>query len=148
MTSHCRHDKPEAGIDHRHRDYGQRTVEAALTFIGDHDWSGLVRSKNRHFLGNIIGGRSSEAGSAHQYERLRGEVNVFLVFGDVASDRLVAELRELDAHFVRRNLVDAISHERPITPGGRELAGSLANEIASGDHLFQSGRNLAESFKQ
>jgi len=83
-----------------------------------------MSAEDRRLLGDIISGRPVEPGGAHEDQRLRGQVDVLLVLGDVRGDRLVAELTQLDPHLVGRHPVRAVADDGPITlPGGETLGG-------------------------
>ena len=70
---------------------------------------------------------AGEAGGAHEDQRLRRQVDVLLVLGDVAGDRLVAELAELDPHLLGGDLVGAVADDGPVALGRREPAGRVGD---------------------
>ena len=78
---------------------------------------------------------------AHEDQRLGRQVDVLLVLGDVAGDRLVAELAELDPHLLGGDRVGAVADDRPVAlrrcepPGGLgdlRRAGRAPSRIAVG----------------
>ncbi len=102
VPGHRRQHEGQARVGGRHDDDLQRGREPLLALAGDHDRRGLVGPVDRDLLGHVVGGRAGEAGRADQDQRLGREVDVLLVLGRVAGDRLVAELGQLDPHLVRR----------------------------------------------
>ena len=82
----------------------------------------LVGPVDRDLLGDVVGGRPFEPGRAHQDQRLGRQVDVLLVLGGVAGDRLVAELRELDPHLLGRDPVGAVADDRPVARRRRQAA--------------------------
>ena len=107
---------PSAGCTGGHRDRLERGAEALVALVGDHDRRRLVRAVDRELLGDVVGVRAGEPGRAHEDQRLGREVDVLLVLGAVAGDRLVAELGELDPHLVRGDPVRAVADDRPVAP--------------------------------
>ena len=85
--------KASSRLDGRHRRCtASAAPEALLALGGDDDRRRLVGPVDRHLLGHVVGGRADQAGGAHEDQRLGRQVDVLLVLGDVAGDRLVAEL--------------------------------------------------------
>ena len=83
----------------------------------------LVRPVDRHLLGHVVDVRAGEAGGADQDQRLGREVDVLLVLGGVAGDRLVAELGELDPQLLGGDPVGAVADDGPVPPGRAPLVG-------------------------
>ena len=108
-----------------HDDHLEGGGEALLALAGDHDRRRLVGPVDRDLLGHVVGGRSGEPGRADQDHGLGREVDVLLVLGRVAGDRLVAELGELDAQLLGGDLVHAVADDRPVAPARREPLGRL-----------------------
>ena len=71
--------------------------------------------------------RPGEPGGAHEDQRLRRQVDVLLVLGDVAGDRLVAELAELDPHLLGGDLVGPVADDRPVPLRRREPPGRVGD---------------------
>ena len=63
-----------------------RAGEAVFARGGDHDRRGAVRAVVRDLLGDVVGVRALEPDRAHEDQRLGAEVDVLLVFGDVADE--------------------------------------------------------------
>ena len=93
--------------------------EAVLAVVGDHDRRRLVRAVDGDLLADVVGVRAVQPRRAHEDHRLGRQVDVLLVLGDVAGDRLVTELRELDPHLFGGDPVDAVADDRPRPAGER-----------------------------
>ena len=99
-------DEVERRVHRRHRDHlgcGAEAGPARLT--RDHDRHPAMRAIDRNLFADVVDVRAFEPRRAHERHRLRRQVDVLLVLGGVAGDRLVAELRQLDAQLVRRDRV-------------------------------------------
>ena len=131
VTGHRREHEPERRIDRRHRDHRGRRV-ARVAVVGDHDRRRLVGPEDRHLLAHVVGRAAGEPGRADDDQRLRRQVDVLLVLGDVAGDRLVAELAELDPHLLGRHLVRPVADHRPVALGGGEPAGGVGDRRRAG----------------
>ena len=95
--------KPSARVRPRAPRWSRARRRNRLVALGgDHDRRGPVGPVDRDLLGDVVGVRPGEPGGADDDQRLGREVDVLLVLGDVAGDRLVAELRELDPQLVAR----------------------------------------------
>ena len=114
----------------------------------DHDRHRLVGAVDRDLLGDVGEGRARERGGAHQDQRLGREVDVLLVLGGVAGDRLVAELRQLDADLGGRDPVGAVADHRPVAALGSEASGGLGDRGAVRQHRLHRGGQLAQRFEQ
>ena len=125
---------PSVGIDRRHAD---RHVggESRLAIAGDDDRRGLVGPEDRHLLGDVVGVRPGEPGRAHEDERLGRQVDVLLVLGGIAGDRLVAELTELDPDLLGGDLVRTVADDRPVPVEGCMTTGRSGDHRAAGEHL-------------
>ena len=96
-------------------------------------------------LGDVGGIAAHETGRAHEDERLGAEVDVLLVFRRVAGDRLVAELRELDADLLRRDLVASVAHHRPVATRRRILACRLLDLSFAIEHQTDRSEKAKEN---
>ena len=105
-------------------------------------------AEDGHFFSNVVGRAANQAGRAHDDEWLTREVDVLLIFGDIAGDALVAKLTELDTHFLRRHGIRAVANHCPIPTLRRESASSLANLVAQPKHRHQRIRNLTQRREQ
>ena len=74
-----------------------------------------MRPENRYLLRYIVGCGTRKSGRAHENQWLRREIDVLLVLGGVARNRLVAEFRKLDSHFLSGDLVWTVADDRPVT---------------------------------
>ena len=97
-----------------HGEHRRGAGEPLVGVGGDDDGRGLVGLVDGDFLGHVVGRATHQTGRAHEDERLAGEVDVLLVLGDVAGDALVAELAELDAHFLGGHRVGAVADDGPV----------------------------------
>ena len=93
-----------------------------------------------------------EPGRAHEDQRLRRQVDVLLVLGDVAGDRLVAELRELDPHLVRGDRVRRRCRRPPSSGGSargaarpRRSSSRLADDRRASRRAARAGRAAARA---
>ena len=127
VPRHRREHERQRRVRRRHVDHLQGGAEATLALGGDHDRRRLVGPVDRHLLGDVVGGRAGEAGGAHEDQRLGRQVDVLLVLGDVAGDRLVAELRQLDPQLLRGDAVRAVADEGPVAARRRHLGGDAAD---------------------
>ena len=142
MPDHCRQDKSERRVDRWHVDRGIGVV-ARFAVVGHNDRRRLVRLKNRDFFGDVVGSRADQAGCAHEYQRLRGEVDVLLVFSRVARHRFVAELAELNSDLFGCDFVRAVPNDCPVALR-RSEAGSFSNRGTAFEHLTHCIREFAE----
>ena len=131
-----------------HAEHRQRGVEGSVAVRGDDDRGGLVGPEDRHLLGHVIGGRSDQTGGAHQDHRFGGQVDVLLVLGGVARDRLVAELRQLDPQLAGRDLVGAVADDRPVAARRGEGPGRGRDVGAGGEGGLERGGHLGEGAQQ
>ena len=132
----------------RHFEQRLHTVEADGAPGRDHDRHRLVRAIDRDLFGDVGERRPLERRGAHQDERLGREVDVLLVLGGVAGDRLVAELGELDADLGGGDAVGAVAHHRPVAPSRRQAGGGFGDRGATCEHLLQRRGQLAQPFEQ
>ena len=116
----------------RHPDEGQSGGVAGRVLRSDHDGRGPVGPIDTHLLGHIVGGGSGQTGGAHEDKGLRGQIDVFLVLGDVTGDGLVTELGQLDAHLLGGDAIGSIPDDGPIASGQGEAAGRLPDLGAQG----------------
>ena len=150
VARHRREHERQLRMHHRNLDGLHRGGEALFSFGGDDDRRRLVGAEDRHLFGDVVGRRAGEAGGAHEDQGLRRQVDVLLVLGGVAGDRLVTELGELDPQLVGRDPVRAVADDRPIAPRRRPLLSDGTDLRAAGQHLFhrvgqraQRGQQLA-----
>ena len=73
---------------------------------------------------------------------------MLLVLGDVAGDRLVAELGELDPQLRRRDPVHPVAHDRPRAAGEHMTLRGERDRRPAREHVFHRGRQLAERREQ
>src|SRR3989440_4634898 len=128
----------------RHLDGGQRRREGGAPG-GDHHRRGLVGPVDRQLLADVGGGRRGQAGRADQDERLRRQVDVLLVFGGVAGDRLVGQLRQLDPQLRGGEPVGAVADHGPVAPAGGVGPGGGGDLRPGGKHLLQGGGQVAQA---
>ena len=119
----------QPGMGTGYDDHVEGLGEPAWVGVGHHHRGRLVRPEDRHLLGHIVDGGANKAGGTDHDQRLRGQVDVFFVFGGVRGDRLVAELGELDADFLGGNQVVAAAHHRPV-PTWRSVASGQVTDLA------------------
>ena len=122
----------------------ERGEEAGFAVVGDHDRRGLVRAVDRDLLADVVGVRAVQSGRAHDDHRLGREVDVLLVLGDVARDRLVTELRELDPDLLGRDPVDAVADDRPRTARQRVALRGERDRGPPREHLAHRVGQLAQ----
>ena len=144
VPGHRAEHEREVGVHDGNRDRVDRGREPVLAVVDDHDRRRLVRAVDRDLLGDVVGVRAAQAGRAHEDHRLGREVDVLLVLGDVARDRLVTELRELDPHLVRGDAVRAVADDRPRTPAQRVALRGRADRGAPADQLEHRVGQLAQ----
>src|SRR5438046_3186070 len=82
----------------------------------------------------VVGVRANEPRGTHEDERLGRQIDVLLVLGAVAPDRLVTELRQLDARLLRGDAVDAVAHHGPRTAQWRVPLRGGRDRGTVGDH--------------
>ena len=136
--------RSDVRVHHRNRDRLERGEEAGFAVVGDHDRRGLVGAVDRDLLADIVGVRAVQSGRAHEDHRLGREVDVLLVLGDVARDRLVAELRQLDPDLFGRDAVDAVADDRPRAAGQRVTLRGERDRRAPLEHLAHRRGQLAQ----
>ena len=116
MPGHRGQHEREHRVHRRHRDRLERGAEAVVALRRDHERRSLVRPEDRDLFGDVVGVGAAEPGRADEDEWLGRQVDVLLVFGDVARDRLVAELGQFDAKLVRRDAIAAVADDGPVAP--------------------------------
>ena len=134
VPDHRREHEGQRRVHRRHGDHRRRGGEALVGVGGDDDRGGLVGLVDRHLLGHVVGRAAGQPGRAHQDQRLAGQVDVLLVLGDVAGDRLVAQLGELDPHLVGGDDVRPVADDRPVAALRGEALGGLGDGAATGQH--------------
>ena len=148
VAGHRREDEAQTRVDRRHREHSERAREPRLVLVGHDDRRCLVRPKDRNLLGDVVGGRAGQAGGTHKNQWLRRQVDVFLVLGAVGGDRLVTELAQLDPDLLRCDPVRPVADHRPVAPARRELAGGLADDVATAEHGLHCGRQFSDALQQ
>ena len=108
--------------------------ETILTLVGDDHRGCFVGLEDGRVLDDVADDGALGTGGADDDQRLGGEVDVLLVLHKIRGDRLVAQLAELNADFVRRRLVGATAHGGPIGLGGRQTPGRCLNGVAHGQY--------------
>ena len=73
---------------------------------------------------------------------------MFLVLGAGGGDRLVTELAQLDPDLLRCDPVRPVADHRPVAPARRELAGGLADDVATAEHGLHCGRQFSDALQQ
>ena len=127
-----------------HRDRVDRRREPGLAVVDDRDRRRLVRAIDRKFLGYVVGVRTAQPRRADEDHRLGREVDVLLVFRDVAGDRLVAELGQLDPDLLRRHAVHTVADHRPRPAGQRVALRGEADRLAAPEQLDHRIRKIAQ----
>ena len=100
----------------RHLDRLGRAREPILATSGDHNRCRAVRAVVRDLLRDVVDVGPTEAHCTHENQRLRAQIDVLLVLGDVGRDRPVAQLRELDAQLVGGDPVEPVADDGPVPP--------------------------------
>ena len=113
MPGHRAEDEREIGVHHGNRDRVDRGGETVFAVVDDCDRGRLVRPVDRDLLGDVVGVGTTQTGRTHEDHRLGREIDVLLVLGDVTRDRLVAQLRELDANLVCGNAIQTVADDGP-----------------------------------
>ena len=103
---------------------------------------------DRDFLGDIVGRRALQPRGANQDQRLRAQVDVLLVLGRVAGDRLVAQLAELDAHLLGGHTVGAVPHHGPMAAARRGAVGDAGDALVLFEDAPERGRQLLERIQE
>ncbi len=116
-------------------------AEPGLALGGDDDRRRLVGPEDGHFLADVVGGGSFEAGGADEDERFTREVDVLLVLGRVGGDGLVAELGQLDAQLASSDQVGTVAHAGPVATRRRVREGHPFDVGPAGQAL---GHGLGE----
>ena len=99
-------------------------------------------------LGDVVGGRSGQTGGAHEDHGLARQVDVLLVLGAVARDRLVAELGQLHPDLASRDLVHTVAHDRPVAPGRGERLGRRGDRRSHLERSFHLGGQIPQCRQQ
>ena len=142
VAGHRRKDERQLGRHRRHTDHGQGGRERLALGADDHGRR-LVGPIDRQLLSDVLGVGAGDAGRAHEDEGLGREVDVLLVFGGIAGDRLVTQLGELDADLRGGNPIRPVADDRPVAPGRRVEVSSLGQLLAPGEHLLHGfGKTL------
>ena len=113
VPDHRAQNERNVGVHDRNGDRLECGEEPRLSVVGDHDRCRLVSAVDRDLLADVVGIRAVQARRAHDDHRLGRQVDVLLVLDDVAGDRLVAELRQLDPDLLGRDPVHAVADDRP-----------------------------------
>src|SRR5262245_47871995 len=99
-----------------------------------------VRPEDRDLLDDVAGNRRGQVVCHDERQRLRGQVDMLLVLGEIDWNRLVAELRKLDADLERSDVVDARAGDRPIAGVRSQGAGAIRNSRLEGKNLANLAR--------
>ncbi len=126
----------------------RRRTEDRSALGGDHDRERLVGPVDRDFLRNVVERRPRKAGGTDQNQRLTRQVDVLLVLGRVAGDRLVAQLGELDADLLGGGQIRPVADHRPGPPTGRASAGDLGDLPSTLEDRVEGRGNLAQAAKE
>ena len=148
MTHHRRQHERQRRIERRNAEHRRGCREPLVALGGHNEGRRLVGLVDGHFLGHIVGGAAHQSGGAHQDERLARQVDVLLVLGDVAGDRLVAELAQLDAYLLRRHRVGTVADDGPVPLRRSEPTSRLGDAVAGGDDLDHRRRHRAQRTEQ
>ena len=147
MAGHGRQHEPELGRHGGDLDGGQGRGKG-LALRANHHRGRLMRPIDRELLGHVLGVGACDAGRAHEDERLGRQVDVFLVFGGIAGDRLVTQLGELDADLRRRHPVGPVADDRPVTPGRGVQLRRLRQLLAPGQDLLHGVGQALQAAQQ
>ena len=107
-----------------------------------------MRPEDLDLLGDVGGRAPGQTSSTHEDKRLAGEVYVLFVFGDVASNRLVAELAQFDAYFFGCDRVCTVADDGPVAARRRERACSLGDLLAKLQHFAHRVGQGAQCLQQ
>ena len=107
-----------------------------------------MRAIDRDLLGHVIGRSAHETGRTHEDERLARQVDVLLVLGDVAGNRLVTQLAQLDSNLSRSDRVVAIAHHGPVALGWRVTPSDVADVGSPTDHVAHRVGQRAQGREQ
>ena len=148
VADHGRQDEPERRVDRRHGDRRhprrKRVSPSLATTIGVALWARKIATS----LATSSAFEPDKTGRAHEDQRLGRQVDVLLVLGRVAGDRLVTELTELDPNLLGRDLVGAVADDRPVTCNGawRRAASAISGRRASTSRIASgTARRTASS---
>ena len=145
MPGHGRQHEGQTGMHRRNLDGCQRRLIGGCGALrGDDHRRRLVGPVDGQLLADIGGGGRGQPGGADQDQRLRRQVDVLLVLGGVAGDRLVGQLRQLDAQLRGGEPVGAVADHRPVAPGGGVGPGGLGDLRPGRQHLLQSGGQVPQ----
>ena len=119
---------------------GKRSSPSSATTIGVALWARKIATS----LATSSAVAAGQAGRAHEDQRLGRQVDVLLVLGDVAGDRLVAELAELDPHLLGGDLVGAVADDRPVALG-RARTGGRPRRSSRGGRAPRASRRASRA---
>ncbi|CAB4688189.1 unannotated protein [freshwater metagenome] len=148
MAHHRRQNEGKCAIDRRHSDHLSSSRKTLVALSGNHNRQRLVSAEDGHFFSDIVGRAANQAGRAHDDERLTREVDVLLIFGDIAGDALVAKLAEFDTHFLRGHGIRAVANHGPIPTLRGEPTSGLANLVTQPKYRDKRIRNLTQRREQ
>ena len=147
VADHRRQDEPECGVDVRDVDRRRRRVPR-VALVGHHDRGRLVGTEDRGLLGDVVGGATAQTRGTHEDQRLRRQIDVLLVLGGVACDRLVTELAELDPDLLGGDPVGSVADDRPVSLRRGEPSRRVGDRVAPGDDVEHRIGDRAQGVEQ
>ena len=129
MADHRGENERDGRIDFGNREDRACGIETLIPFGGDDDGSCLVGTVDGDLFGHIRRRATLEARCAHEDHWLARKIDVLLVFRDVARNRLVTQLGQLDTYLVGRNSIRAVANDGPITLRWCETLGGRGDRL-------------------
>ena len=148
VSHHHAQNKCDARVYLWHRDHCCCSIKTLLALSCHHDWQSLVCSEDRDFFSNVSSSAIRQSCSTNKNHRLARQVNVLLVFSDVTRNRLVRQLRQLDAHFLGCNRVKTVANNCPVTASGCKLTCGLSDLWSHLEHAVQRIWHCAQCGQQ
>ena len=152
VSHHHAQNKCDAWVYLWHRDHCSCSIKTLLALRCHHNRQCLMCAENCDLLCNVSGSSIRQTSSTNKNHRLTRQVNVLLVFCDVTRNRLVRQLRQLDAHFLGCNRVKTVTNNCPVAASGCKLTCSLSDLWSHLEHAIhciwhsaQCGQQLMSS---
>ena len=148
VADHRREQEREARMHLGYGDDVQSGAEPDLALGGHDHGRRLVGAVDRDLLGDVIGSRTGQARGTDEDHRLGREIDVLLVLGAIAGDRLVTELAQLDAHLFGGDAIGTVADDGPVAARRRDGRRSHADLLAKCERAIERVGHRSQRFEQ
>ncbi len=115
VSNHHAQNKCDVWVYLWYRNHCSCSIKTLFALCCHHNRQCLMRAEDSDLFRNIGGSAIWQTRSANKNHRLARQVNVLLIFSNVAGNWLIRQLRQLDTHFLGSYRVKAVTHNCPIS---------------------------------